>query len=99
MKRFQVLGSGCWVLVPGSWFGVRRRADASLAVPACEPQSSERLLVIPFENPAREARIYWIGEASAVLLADDLNALGKRAYTREERLDAFQRLQVPPIAA
>jgi Tfp pilus assembly protein PilF len=61
-------------------------------------QPSERVLVIPFENPTREPRIYWIGEASAVLLADDLNAFGKRAYTREERLDAFQRLQVPPVA-
>ena len=42
-----------------------------------------RVLVIPFENPTKEARIYWLGEASAVLLADDLNALGTRAYTRE----------------
>ena len=73
------------------WFGFRR---AQTAAPG-----TERILVIPFENPAREARIYWLGEASAVLLADDLNALGKRAYTREERLDAFQRLQVPPVAS
>ena len=50
------------------------------------------MLVIPFENPAREARIYWLSEASAVLLADELNALGKRAYTREERLEAFEQL-------
>lgn len=63
------------------------------------PQSAERYLVLPFENPAREARVYWVGEASAVLLADDLNVFGKRAYTREERLDAFQRLQVPPVAS
>jgi Tfp pilus assembly protein PilF len=60
---------------------------------------AERYLVIPFENPAREARIYWIGEAAAVLVADNLNAFGKRAYTRDERLDAFQRLQVPPVAS
>jgi Tfp pilus assembly protein PilF len=60
--------------------------------------SSERILVIPFENPAREARIYWISEASAVMLADELNALGRHAHTREERLDAFERLQVPPVA-
>jgi Tfp pilus assembly protein PilF len=61
--------------------------------------SAERYLVIPFENPTREARVYWIGEAAAILLADNLNAFGKRAYTREERLDAFQRLQVPPVAS
>ena len=66
---------------------------------AASAQSNERYLVIPFENPAREARIYWLGEASAVLLADNLNAFGKHAYTREERLEAFQRLQVPPVAS
>lgn len=76
-------------LVPGSGFA---RAQTP-------PSGSERVLVIPFENPTKEAHLYWIGEASAVLLADDLNAFGSRAYTREERLDAFQRLQVPPIAS
>jgi Tfp pilus assembly protein PilF len=43
--------------------------------------------------------VYWLSEASAVLLADDLNSLGSRAYTREERLDAFEALQVPPVAS
>jgi tetratricopeptide (TPR) repeat protein len=43
--------------------------------------------------------VYWLGEASAVLIADGLNATNRRAYTREERLDAFAELQVPPIAS
>jgi hypothetical protein len=60
--------------------------------------NTDRFLVIPFDNPGHEARIYWLGEASAILLADDLNALGQQAYTREERLEAFDRLQVPPVA-
>jgi tetratricopeptide (TPR) repeat protein len=81
--------------VPGSAFLVL----AFLVPTSAFAQTAERILVIPFENPTREARIYWVSEASAVLLADDLNALGKHAYTREERLDAFQRLQVPPIAS
>jgi tetratricopeptide (TPR) repeat protein len=34
-----------------------------------------------------------------VLLADDLNGSGSRAYTRDERLDAFAELQVPPSAS
>ena len=92
-----MLGAGFWFLVLGSGFAAAQTPSPGGS--QARPPSSERLLVIPFENPAREARIYWIGEASAVLLADDLNALGKRAYTREERLDAFQRLQVPPIAS
>ncbi|MEO5742706.1 MAG: tetratricopeptide repeat protein [Vicinamibacterales bacterium] len=84
----RVLVAGFCVLVLGSGF-------AAAQPPA---QSLERVLVIPFENPTREARISWLSEASAVLLADELNALGKRAHTREERLDAFLRLQVPPVA-
>jgi tetratricopeptide (TPR) repeat protein len=69
-----------------------------LAAAQAPAPPGERILVIPFENPAREARIYWVSEASAVMLADDLNALGRHAHTREERLDAFERLQVPPVA-
>ena len=54
---------------------------------------------MPFENVTRDSRIFWLAEASAVLLADDLNALGANAITREERRQAFERLQVPPAAA
>lgn len=60
---------------------------------------SNRVLVMPFENVSREGRIFWLGEASAVLLADELNALGGNAITRPERQLAFERLQVPPAAA
>lgn len=58
-----------------------------------------RILVMPFENITREGRIFWVTEASAVLLADDLNALGASAISRLERQQAFERLQVPPAAA
>lgn len=67
-------------------------------VAAQTPGAAERFLVIPFENPGHEARIYWLGEAAAVLISDNLNTLGRRAYTREERLAAFEQLQVPPVA-
>ena len=40
---------------------------------------------MPFENVAREGAIFWLTEAAAVLLADDLNALGAGAITRDER--------------
>ena len=53
---------------------------------------------MPFENVKRDGAIFWLGEASAVLLADDLNALGLSAITRPERQQAFERLQVPPAA-
>ncbi|MGH9141031.1 MAG: hypothetical protein ACRD2I_07805, partial [Vicinamibacterales bacterium] len=60
--------------------------------------SAPRILVMPFENVTREAPFFWLTEASAVLLTDDLNALGAGAITRMERQQAFERLQVPPAA-
>ncbi len=57
-----------------------------------------RILVIPFENVTREGRFFWLTEASAVLLTDDLNALGATALSRTERQQAFERLQVPAAA-
>ena len=57
-----------------------------------------RILVVPFENVARDARIFWLTEGAAVVLADDLNMLGASAITRGERHQAFEKLQVPPAA-
>lgn len=57
-----------------------------------------RILVMPFENVSRDGRIFWLSEAAAILLADDLNAMGAAAITRVERRKAFDRLQVPPAA-
>ena len=61
-------------------------------------QTPQRILVMPFENVTRDSRIFWLTEAASVLLADNLNALGVNAITREERRAAFERLQVPPAA-
>ena len=66
---------------------------------AAQPAGAARILVMPFENVAREGRIFWLTEAAAVLMTDDLNALGAAAITRSERQQAFERLQVPPAAA
>jgi tetratricopeptide (TPR) repeat protein len=70
-------------------FGICGRAEA---------QAPARILVMPFENVARDSRIFWLTEAAAVLLADNLNTLGVNAIAREERRAAFERLQVPPAA-
>jgi tetratricopeptide (TPR) repeat protein len=53
---------------------------------------------MPFENVTRDAPLFWLTEAAAVLLTDDLNALGAGAIARAERQQAFERLQVPPAA-
>ncbi len=62
-------------------------------------QGGTRYLVIPFDNVQREARLYWLSEGSAVALTDDLLALGAPAITREDRLRAFESLNVPPVAS
>ena len=66
----------------------------------CFAQAADagRILVMPFENVKRDATIFWLGEASSLLLADDLNVVGLSAITRQERQQAFERLQVPPSA-
>src|SRR5262249_32905464 len=68
------------------------------AAPARAQEPAGRILVMPFENLKRDGRIIWLGEASAVLLTDDLAALGASAISRAEREQAFERLQVPPAA-
>jgi hypothetical protein len=68
------------------------------AAPAAAQVAPERYLVIPFDNPSHDTRIYWLGEAAAMLLTDNLNATGHHAYMREERLEAFEQLQVPAAA-
>jgi tetratricopeptide (TPR) repeat protein len=68
------------------------------ALPALA-QSRGPLLVLPFDNVAREPRIYWLAEGAAVLLADKLIDLGANALARPEREHAFERLNLPPLAS
>src|SRR5699024_10085199 len=62
-------------------------------------QPAQRLLVVPFDNLTREGQSYWLSEASAVILTDDLIALGAPTITRDDRVRAFERLRVPASAA
>ena len=80
--------------------GLTSRSDLSASPTAMQPLqvAAPRVLVMPFENVTREGRLFWLTEAAAVLLTDDLNALGAGAITRPERQQAFERLQVPPAA-
>jgi tetratricopeptide (TPR) repeat protein len=53
--------------------------------------------VIPFDG-GTDPRASWMGEGVALLLADDLNTMGGDAITRDERVHALERLQVPARA-
>jgi tetratricopeptide (TPR) repeat protein len=80
-------------------FGLAGLFAAANASAQAADQALGRVLVMPFDNVTHDGRIIWIGEASAVLLADDLNAFGVNAITREERRQALEVLQVPPTAS
>jgi tetratricopeptide (TPR) repeat protein len=60
---------------------------------------AQRSLVVPFENVNREGRLYWLAEASAILVTQNLDAAGQKPITRDERLRAFERLQLPTVAS
>jgi tetratricopeptide (TPR) repeat protein len=61
-------------------------------------QPASRILVMPFENAQRDARLHWVGEAASLLLTDELNARGLAAIMRVERLRAFEALRLPAAA-
>ena len=71
---------------------------ASASAAAAQPLTEGRVLVMPFDGGA-DPRGSWLGEGIAILLADDLNGHGADAITRDERVRAFNRLHVPPLAA
>ncbi len=56
-------------------------------------------LVMPFENPQADPTLYWLGEGSSLLLAESLERYGAMTVARDERVGAFDRLQLPPAAA
>lgn len=83
-----------------SWgrFALAFNACLLLMPAAASAQTVQRQLVVPFENVSREAQSSWLSEASAVILTDDLIALGAPTITREDRVRAFERLRVPMSA-
>jgi Flp pilus assembly protein TadD len=70
---------------------------AAQTVPGAAPAGPR--FVLPFDNDSGAPRISWLSEGSAVLLTDDLGALGVPVIRREDRLRAFDRLRVPPVAS
>lgn len=70
---------------------------------ACAPplaaQPAPRILVLPFDHAQQEPKYQWLGEAAAVLLADELNARGVGAIRRAERVRAFEQLHLPVSAS
>lgn len=73
-------------------------AVASPAADAARPQAhapATTVLVLPFENTRQDPRLAWMREGAALLLSDYLAAAGDAAVDRDERIRAFDRLQLP----
>jgi Tfp pilus assembly protein PilF/predicted hydrocarbon binding protein/TolB-like protein len=113
VERCQARGEGaCAIVVTLDAPGARPGAAAVLAAVLAGVMSTslgarsqvpvsaarERVLVMPFENASQQARLAWLGEGFAILLADDLRSADVDAMTRDERLRAFDRFQLPPLA-
>jgi tetratricopeptide (TPR) repeat protein/TolB-like protein len=59
---------------------------------------AQPVLVVPFELERFDARVGWLGEGVAVGLTAAARARGLEVVTRDERLAALERLQLPPAA-
>jgi Tfp pilus assembly protein PilF/TolB-like protein len=66
---------------------------------AAQGTASSPILVVPFENARAESQRVWLREGVAMLLTDALAGGGDVAIDRDERLRAFERLQIPPLAS
>ena len=72
----------------------QRQSRQGRACSSCRlrPRSTRR-------RPAAPAAALWLGEAAAVLLAEGLGDAASAAFARDERLAAFDRLQLPMSSA
>lgn len=66
---------------------------------ATQTVTPSETLVMPFENPRTDPKLYWLAEGSSLLLAEYLERYGAVTVPREDRVSAFDRLQLPPAAA
>lgn len=67
---------------------------APVPVHSQTPQKAP-IVVLPFDNPSQEPRLAWMREGAAILLSEMLSGSGEVVVERDERLQAFDRLQLP----
>lgn len=74
-------------------------AVAAPAVVHAQGPQAAPIVVLPFENPGHEPRLAWMREGAAILLSEMLSGSGEVVIDRDERMQAFDRLQLPAGAA
>jgi Flp pilus assembly protein TadD len=88
-----------WITVAAITIGMP--SSTGLAARQQELTTESRPLVLPFSVtveaavPGGEGAAFWLGEAAAILLADELDARGIPVLARSDRVEAFARLQLP----
>jgi hypothetical protein len=87
-----------WKAVPAVLFVLWALGGQPAFAQPSAPVVRETLL-IPFENTHADPGLFWLGEASAVLLSDYFQMFGAATVPRDARAAAFDRLQLPPAAA
>jgi tetratricopeptide (TPR) repeat protein len=60
-----------------------------------QSQSSEVVMVLPFENTSNKPEFNWVGQSFADSLADLLNIPGLLVVSNDEREIAYQRVRLP----
>ena len=73
-------------------------ALAAPAVVRAQAAQGAPIVVVPFDNPTQDPRLGWLREGAAILLSEMLVSSGDVVTDREERLQAFDRLQLPANA-
>jgi tetratricopeptide (TPR) repeat protein/TolB-like protein len=68
------------------------------AIAQTAPPQGAPIVVLPFDNSTEDARLTWLREGAAILLSEMLAGSGETVIDREERLQAFDRLQFPASA-
>ncbi len=77
-----------WRLPAAALAGVLAAVTGEAQVPA----GTTRILVVPFERSERDHRAVWLGEASAVLIADTLRLVVVSSGTLDVHEDELERL-------
>jgi len=90
--NYFVLKSICFRLV---WLGVIL-CLASPEFAQNTPTSGHTLLIFPFENTSGAPGLEWIGESFPELLGSRLASASLYVLSREERLRAYDRANIPP---
>jgi TolB-like protein len=80
----------CTLVSARCWLALLFAFGASAA-----PLAADTFLVVPFENASRNSDLDWVCESYVEALSENLQADGRTAISREERLAALEHLGLP----